>query len=232
MKKIIFLSIAVFYIQIFSYAQDTEQKAKDILSEISSQTSSYENMTFDFTLGIKSQDINEVQNGKAIISENNFYYQTSDREVISNGTSVWTYMKEDNECYIDDINGFDFVNYQANVIGDDDHGTHIAGICVAEKDNQIGISGVFPNAKFIPLACGSSLDSLDSFDSLESILLVQFFALDESIEVNSSSDDEQSVIGSITFLVISLSVGDSKSDIEISFDFSFLNFILDLFFFE
>ena len=104
MKKIIFLSIAVFYIQIFSYAQDTEQKAKDILSEISSQTSSYENMTFDFTLGIKSQDINEVQNGKAIISENNFYYQTTDREVISNGTSVWTYMKEDNECYIDDIN--------------------------------------------------------------------------------------------------------------------------------
>ena len=61
-------------------------------------------MTFDFTLGIKSQDINEVQNGKAIISENNFYYQTTDREVISNGTSVWTYMKEDNECYIDDIN--------------------------------------------------------------------------------------------------------------------------------
>ena len=104
MKKIIFLIIAVFYIQIFSYAQDTEQKAKDILSEISSQTSSYENMTFDFTLGIKSQDINEVQNGKAIISENNFYYQTTDREVISNGTSVWTYMKEDNECYIDDIN--------------------------------------------------------------------------------------------------------------------------------
>ena len=104
MKKIIFFIIAVLYIQIFSYAQDTEQKAKDILSEISSQTSSYENMTFDFTLGIKSQDINEVQNGKAIISENNFYYQTSDREVISNGTSVWTYMKEDNECYIDDIN--------------------------------------------------------------------------------------------------------------------------------
>ena len=104
MKKIIFLSIAVFYIQIFSYAQDTEQKAKDILSEISNQTSSYENMTFDFTLGIKSQDINEVQNGKAIISENNFYYETTDREVISNGTSVWTYMKEDNECYIDDIN--------------------------------------------------------------------------------------------------------------------------------
>ena len=61
-------------------------------------------MTFDFTLGIKSQDINEVQNGKAIISENNFYYETTDREVISNGTSVWTYMKEDNECYIDDIN--------------------------------------------------------------------------------------------------------------------------------
>ena len=87
----------------------------------------------------------------------------NEEEIPGNG------IDDDGNGYIDDINGFDFVNYQDNVIGDDDHGTHIAGICVAEKDNQIGISGVFPNAKFIPLACGSSLDSLDSFATYRAI---------------------------------------------------------------
>ena len=61
-------------------------------------------MSFDFSLVIKSQDINETQKGSAILSGDNFYYQTNEREVISDGESVWTYMKEDNECYIDDIN--------------------------------------------------------------------------------------------------------------------------------
>ena len=86
------------------HSQENEQKAKDILTEISAETNTYENMTFNFTLGIKSADINESQKGNATISGEKFYYQTNDRNVISDGQSVWTYMKEDNECYIDDIN--------------------------------------------------------------------------------------------------------------------------------
>jgi outer membrane lipoprotein-sorting protein len=86
------------------HSQENEQKAKDILNKISTETNTYENMAFNFTLGIKSADINESQKGNATISGEKFYYQTSDRKVISDGQSVWTYMKEDNECYIDDIN--------------------------------------------------------------------------------------------------------------------------------
>ncbi|MBG16078.1 MAG: hypothetical protein CL853_06975 [Crocinitomicaceae bacterium] len=104
MKKNLILIITTFLIVPFITAQDNEQKAKEILNVISWETNSYKNMSFDFSLGIKSQDINETQKGSAILSGDNFYYQTNEREVISDGESVWTYMKEDNECYIDDIN--------------------------------------------------------------------------------------------------------------------------------
>ena len=102
MKLKIFLITILLHATIIN-AQDNEQKAKEILSKISTETKSYTNMTFNFTLGIKSQDINETQKGTAILSGDNFYYQTNEREVISDGNSVWTFMKEDNECYIDDI---------------------------------------------------------------------------------------------------------------------------------
>ncbi len=103
MKKITFIIVTLLLI-LSTHAQDSEQKAKEILTKISAETNTYKNMSFKFTLSIKSSDINETQNGDATISGDKFYYQTNDRKVISDGESVWTYMKEDNECYIDDIN--------------------------------------------------------------------------------------------------------------------------------
>ena len=103
MKKITCIIFTLLLV-VNSYSQDNQQKAKNILNKISTETNTYKNMTFNFTLGIKSADINESQKGNATISGEKFYYQTNDRKVISDGESVWTYMKEDNECYIDDIN--------------------------------------------------------------------------------------------------------------------------------
>lgn len=104
MKKNIILLLSVL-LSITSFnSQNSETKARDILSKISEETNSYSNMSFNFNLVIKSQDINETQIGSAILSGEKFYYSTEDRQVNSDGKSVWTYMKEDNECYIDDIN--------------------------------------------------------------------------------------------------------------------------------
>lgn len=56
----------------------------------------------------------------------------------------------DNNGYIDDINGWNFVGQNNNVKDDFYHGTHVAGIIAAEK-NGLGVVGINPSAKIMGL---------------------------------------------------------------------------------
>lgn len=85
-----------------TFGQDQE-KAKKVLDELSSKTKSYSTMSIDFKLTIKGKDINQTQEGKALVKGDKFYYKTDDREVTSDGKSVWTYMINDEEVYIDAV---------------------------------------------------------------------------------------------------------------------------------
>jgi len=58
---------------------------------------------------------------------------------------------DDNNGYIDDIRGWDFVNNDNDPNDDNGHGTHVAGIAAAETDNYIGIAGIAWKAKLMPL---------------------------------------------------------------------------------
>lgn len=91
--------------------------------------------------------------------------------------SIWTNSSEipndnidnDKNGYIDDFNGWNFCN-NSNVIYDGfpngDHGTHIAGIIAAERNN-IGIAGIasFPNIKIMTLKAISLNDNSRLVDS-------------------------------------------------------------------
>jgi subtilisin family serine protease len=68
----------------------------------------------------------------------------------------------DNNGYIDDINGWDFYldnNYpfldflddEGTILNIEDHGTHVAGIIAGVGNNGIGIAGVSWNSKIMPL---------------------------------------------------------------------------------
>jgi len=71
-------------------------------------------------------------------------------EIAANG------IDDDNNGYIDDINGWDAFNDDAT-IPSDQHGTHVAGTIGAKGNNTIGVSGVNWNVKILAIA-GSSGD--------------------------------------------------------------------------
>lgn len=88
---------------------------------------------------------------------------TNTKEIAGNG------IDDDNNGYIDDINGWDFVNDDKTVYDDateDTHGTNVAGIISANK-NDNGIIGTAPGAKILPLKIlkgnsGSTSDAIDA----------------------------------------------------------------------
>ena len=58
---------------------------------------------------------------------------------------------DDKNGYVDDLHGWNFVNGNNNVNDDNGHGTHLAGIIAAQTNNKIGIAGIAPNARIMPV---------------------------------------------------------------------------------
>jgi hypothetical protein len=71
-------------------------------------------------------------------------------EVSDNG------LDDDNNGYIDDLNGWDFVNGDNLPADDNGHGTQTAGVAGAATDNNTGIAGVCWNCTLMPVKVMSS----------------------------------------------------------------------------
>ena len=95
--------------------------------------------------------------------KNNIFVNTG--EIPDNG------IDDDNNGYIDDVNGWDFVHNDKTVYDDatlDLHGTHVAGILSATSNSE-GISGVAPGVKILPLKFingnwGYTCDAIDAIE--------------------------------------------------------------------
>ena len=72
---------------------------------------------------------------------------TNPNEIPNNG------IDDDNNGFIDDVHGWNFYHNDPNVSpsGNDAHGTACAGLIAAEGNNNLGVSGVAPNCKIMPL---------------------------------------------------------------------------------
>tara|TARA_Y100001954_G_C15717735_1_gene556553 strand:- start:426 stop:1094 length:669 start_codon:yes stop_codon:yes gene_type:complete len=109
MKKI-FIVITLIAYSIFGFTQteaEHNDKSKGILEKVSNAYQKNKTTKFNFKLTILSEDINETQEGYALLEGDNFFYKTEEREVICDGNSVWTYLPNDNECYIDLLEDLD-----------------------------------------------------------------------------------------------------------------------------
>jgi len=75
-------------------------------------------------------------------------------------------LDDDNNGYVDDVNGWDFIHHDRTVFDnadDDFHGTHVAGIIGARGNNSVGIAGVNWNVQLMPLKAigpGGGTDSV------------------------------------------------------------------------
>jgi len=58
---------------------------------------------------------------------------------------------DDNNGYVDDVRGWNFVNGTNNVYDGNGHGTQVAGVAAAVTDNALGIAGVCWNCKIMPV---------------------------------------------------------------------------------
>jgi len=76
---------------------------------------------------------------------------------------------DDRDGYLDDINGWNFVNDNDNVSDDHGHGTAMAGIIAAEGNNRQGIAGVMWQASVMPLKALDSTGSGSISDVVEAM---------------------------------------------------------------
>jgi len=85
---------------------------------------------------------------------------------------------DDGNGYKDDYYGYNFIDNNADMSPKNSHGTLVAGIIAASKDNNVGIAGIAPNAKVMSLiACN------DSGCPLESIKKAIRYAVDNGANI-------------------------------------------------
>jgi outer membrane lipoprotein-sorting protein len=108
MKRLFtFLLLGAMISPVAAQEVDQEGLAKEILSELSEEAKTYKTVTIDFSLTIKTTQGKTIQNGKAKAKGSQFYYETEDRKVYSDGKAVWTFLEEEEECYIDNLEDLD-----------------------------------------------------------------------------------------------------------------------------
>ncbi len=103
MKKLI-LTSWVMMLALALTAQ-TDKKAESILNEVSSTTKSYKTIRIEFTYKMEnvSQKINDSYKGVLVSKGNKYKLTVSGQEVICDGKTVWTFLKDVNEVQINNL---------------------------------------------------------------------------------------------------------------------------------
>ena len=114
MKKIV---VALITIGLFGFAAhaQTDPKAKEILAAVSKKYRSYDVVKTDFTFTLNNAQakVKETQQGTLYVKANANKYKVAmtNQDLISDGKSQWTYLKNDKEVQISNVdNSGDAIN--------------------------------------------------------------------------------------------------------------------------
>lgn len=109
MKRLLTLVVGLSILTQISAQEDLrtpkDPKAKVILDKLSAKTKSFSTITadFEFRLLNKSEGIDDKQNGQIVLKDDKYKLILSQQEIISNGTTVWTYLKDVKEVQISEV---------------------------------------------------------------------------------------------------------------------------------
>jgi outer membrane lipoprotein-sorting protein len=103
MKRII-LTMFALLVAISAFSQ-SDKKARAILDEVSAKTKTYKTIRIEFTYKMENtaQKINESYKGVLISKGDKYKLSFSGQDVISDGKTVWTYVKDANEVQVNDV---------------------------------------------------------------------------------------------------------------------------------
>jgi outer membrane lipoprotein-sorting protein len=106
MKKLLVISLIILGFSDLTSAQ-TDAKAKSILANVSRKYRSYDLVKTDFTYTVENPqaDTRESQKGTLYVKSKTNKYKVvlKEHEVISDGKTLWTYLKSDKEVQLNDI---------------------------------------------------------------------------------------------------------------------------------
>jgi thermitase len=94
-----------------------------------------------------------------------------------------TGVDDDNNGFIDDINGYSFLDNSPNVKDEHGHGTHCAGVIAADPSVKNGVKGLAPGVKILPI----KVFGADGKASQENLIRAIDYAVRMNVDVISAS---------------------------------------------
>lgn len=90
-------------VMLVAQAPAQDQKAVDILNELSAKTKAYKNFSADFTMNLVDlqSDIDMSKKGSIKVAGDKYRVRLDKDVIIGNGETRWTYQSESNEVYVD-----------------------------------------------------------------------------------------------------------------------------------
>lgn len=103
MKKVLLFTYCLSIIALTGTAQQKDQKAQQILDGVSSRYKAYKSVQADFNIKVEggtNGSTKEQQTGTLYLKGNKYKLKINNQEIISDNTTVWTYLKDANEVQI------------------------------------------------------------------------------------------------------------------------------------
>jgi subtilisin family serine protease len=115
------------------------------------------------------------------INKNGTFEPWSSKESVDGVFGDLDGIDQDGNGYIDDVIGYDFVDQEVTNLGDasgldpipfdeNQHGTIVSGVIAAERNNNIGISGIAYNAKILSARAFDASGNAESDDIAKAII--------------------------------------------------------------